>query len=109
MEADTTGDGTISRDEFDKHLERPEIIAHLNVLNLDVSETRGLFQLVDIDDTGNVEISEMVCNMMRLKGSARRVDIATLMYENKRIYSRLSGLFQHIEDLIAHVEERSSG
>eukprot|EP00971_Amphidinium_carterae_P156559 3103366-Amphidinium_carterae.1 len=36
-----------------------------------------------------VSIDEFVTGMMRLKGGAKGVDLATLIYENKRMYAHL--------------------
>mmetsp|Transcript_118861 Transcript_118861/g.222189 ORF Transcript_118861/g.222189 Transcript_118861/m.222189 type:complete len:91 (-) Transcript_118861:130-402(-) len=51
----------------------------------------GLFKLLDIDGSGAVGIEEFVIGCMRLKGSAKSIDLATLMYENKRMVEQASG------------------
>jgi len=90
--------GTITREELEERLQDPQTLAHLKILGLDVSETRGLFQLLDIDEQAVVSIEEFVLSMMRLKGNAKGVDLATVMYENKRITVRLTAFMRYVED-----------
>jgi len=79
-------------------LEDPNTIANLKLMGLDVMEARGLFQLLDVDETKEVDIEEFVTGMMRLKGTAKGTDVATVMYENKRIIVRLSAFMRYVED-----------
>lgn len=97
LEADVDGSGSITQDEFDARLSDPKCSAQLQLLDLDVWTVRGLFKLLDMDDTG-VQIEELVYAMMRLRGSAKAVDVATLLYENKRIVSRLQTFMSFTED-----------
>merc|ERR1712023_172002 len=53
---------------------------------IDVAEAKGIFNLLDLDKSGSVTIEEFVFGLMRIKGAAKAVDTATLIYENKRFY-----------------------
>merc|ERR1711862_993694 len=59
---------------------------------LQITEAHGLFRLLDIDNSGQVSIAEFVLGCLRLRGSARNVDVATLLYENKRMMHAISGM-----------------
>merc|ERR1712066_793451 len=78
----------------------PATIAHLQILGLGVSEARGIFKLLDLDCRDMVSINELVLGLMRLTGHAKGVDIATLMYENKRIMMRLTAFMHYMEDIV---------
>merc|ERR1719323_2991548 len=82
-------------------------MTYLKIIGLGVYEARGLFQLLDIDDKDFVEIEEFVCGMMRLKGTG--VDIATLMYENKRILTRLTAFMRFVEDHMSRTHNPAPG
>jgi len=97
-EADADKTQTITRQELEEHLQDEQVMAYLKFLELDIQETRGLFQLLDVDEKDEVGIEEIVMGMMRLKGAAKGVDIATLMYENKRIFVRLAAFMHYVED-----------
>merc|ERR1711937_184734 len=70
------------------------MMAHLRAIGLEVNEALGLFKLLDVDETNEVSIQEFVVGCMRLKGGAKSIDLATLMYENKRTMER----FKTFED-----------
>merc|ERR1719382_246796 len=63
-------------------------------LGLDPYEARGLFLLLDIDGSGEVDIEEFCCGCLRLKGGAKTVDLVTLMYETKRLAKQIGNLFK---------------
>lgn len=97
-DANVSGDSTLNEQALELHLQNNEVIAYLKFLEIDVQEARGLFQLLDVDESGCVNIDEFVFGMMRLKGAAKGVDVATLMYETKKIYVRLVALAKFMED-----------
>jgi len=112
-EADTDQSGSISWDEFENHLGDPRVRAHLRSLGLEFEEARALFQLLDIDKSGDIAIDEFVFGLLRLKGGAKSVDLATLMYENKRIAAEINKLacfckakFELLQVEVAYVERQ---
>jgi len=84
-EADDDASGYISKDEFDKHMKAAETKAQFASLNISVAEARRFFYLLDTDNSESICINEFIHGCMRMKGSASGVDIATLLYENKRM------------------------
>jgi len=103
---DADNSGNISKDELERLLMRKETHAYLVLLGLDISEARGLFQLLDIDDDHEVSIEELVHGLMRLKGGAKGLDLATFMFENKKTNLRLEAFMQFVEDQFSHMEQR---
>jgi len=91
--SDVDGTGFISEDQMESLLQDKEQRTFLNALGIDGTEARGLFQLLD-DDSGTVSIHEFVTGVLRLKGSAKAVDMLTLMYENRKISTKLTKIFQ---------------
>jgi len=103
-EADLDGSGSITADEFEAKLSDEKCSAQLQLLDLDVWTVRGLFRLLDMDECG-VHIEELVYAMMRLRGSAKAVDVATLLYENKRIVNRLTLFMNFTEECFAEMQD----
>lgn len=91
-ESDADGSGQVSKEEFMRVLANEEMVAHLNSLGLHTDEAHGLFELLDDDDSGFMEVDEFVNGILRLKGAAKAVDMVTLLYENKKIYRKLNKL-----------------
>jgi len=113
--ADIDNSGTISVEEFEQHLQRSEVRAHLAAIGIEVGEARGLFKLLDLDKSGEVTIEEFVFGCMRLKGGAKSIDLANLMYENKRMaqqwhrfFTFCHSEFEHSRRFQARVEDSLS-
>merc|ERR1712003_489360 len=90
--------GTISKQELMEHLRSDEIDAYLKTLDVTVSDAQGVFKLLDVSGMGEVNIDEFVLSLMRFQGSARAVDVATLLYEGKRNEARWNAYMDYIEE-----------
>jgi len=100
--ADHDKSGTLSLKELEKHLSDQHVRARLNVFGLEVSEAWGFFQLLDIDDRGFVDVSQFALGCLRLRGAAKGIDAATLMYENKKMMAVIS---DHLNRLTVRIEK----
>jgi len=101
--ADKDKDGIITRSELSEHLSNAHVVGYLHSLDLGAPEVWSLFQLLDVDQDHSVQIEELLHAMIRLKGGAKGVDVATLIYESKRmnvkVHSWMVYLIQKIENL----------
>jgi len=84
-EADNDNSGTISWEEFQAKLDDPSMQEFLKNIELDKTEARGLFKLLDVDESDEVPIDEFVTGCFRLKGSGKSLDLASIMHENKKM------------------------
>lgn len=98
IEADVDNSGYLDLEEFEKHLEDHRVRAYLHYLGLDPDEAKGLFKLLDLGNDGKVGRKEFVLGCMRLKGPAKNVDMATLLYENKRMMELWSSFMTYVEE-----------
>lgn len=85
LEADASKTGTISLEDFQAKLKDERMQSHLLALRLDPSEALGYFSLLDTEGTGIVPVQEFVVGCYRLKGQAKGLDLASVMYENKKL------------------------
>merc|ERR1719433_1914203 len=92
MELDTDCSGSLSVEEFEKHVEDEKIQAYLKSRQIDIGQVRTLFTLLDIDQTGDLSMDEFVQGIMRLKGNASSMDLAVLTYQVEYIVEILSSL-----------------
>merc|ERR1712084_53133 len=112
---DKDGTGTISKQELMEHLTSDEIDAYLKTLDVTVSDAQGVFKLLDVTGQGEVNIDEFVLSLMRFQGSARSVDVATLLYEGKRSEARWNAYMDYIEEQFdvlktrLHIDSRKTG
>jgi len=105
-ETDSDESGTISWEEFESHLTDPRVIAYFAALELDVGEARGLFELLDTEESNEVPIDEFVVGCFRLKGGAKGIDLAALMYENKKMMKSIRGFMHVTEEGLGALDQR---
>eukprot|EP00746_Dinoflagellata_sp_MGD_P040890 gnl/MRDRNA2_/MRDRNA2_198754_c0_seq1.p1 gnl/MRDRNA2_/MRDRNA2_198754_c0~~gnl/MRDRNA2_/MRDRNA2_198754_c0_seq1.p1 ORF type:complete len:231 (-),score=40.02 gnl/MRDRNA2_/MRDRNA2_198754_c0_seq1:262-897(-) len=98
LEADTDQSDTVTWQEFQAHLDDSRVQAYFKTLDIDASEVYGLFKLLDLDGNGVVGVNDFVIGCMRLKGQAKAIDLATLMYENNRLAMSIKRLFNLVMD-----------
>merc|ERR1719253_726914 len=84
IEADTSGDGYMSFEEFQDLLTHPKALTYMQTLELDVHEAESLFHLLD-DGDGKVSFDEFLHGIVRLKGQARSLDVITILHNNTRM------------------------
>mmetsp|Transcript_73397 Transcript_73397/g.198475 ORF Transcript_73397/g.198475 Transcript_73397/m.198475 type:complete len:110 (+) Transcript_73397:1-330(+) len=77
--ADRNGDGCLGRHEFAFILTNPLIRMWLASMNLDVSDTKLLFDLIDSEHPdGKITSDELISGVARLRGPARSLDVKAL-------------------------------
>lgn len=89
---DLSDDGYISLHEFEEILEIPQARGFMELLDLEVSEARTVFELLD-DGDGMVSYAEFSSGVMRLKGQARAMDVIASMRD-----------IRHLQNMILDVE-----
>lgn len=101
--ADEDQSGMISWEEFERKLDDESMVKYFKALELDVCEAKGLFTLLDVDNVGEILIEEFVSGCLRLRGGAKAIDLATLMYYNKRMSSNMRAHCVYIEEMLEEV------
>merc|ERR1719410_2950823 len=59
---------------------------------IDLGQVQTLFFLLDVDETGDVDMEEFVQGVLRLKGGATSMDLAVLTYRVEHILHRIQAL-----------------
>jgi len=106
QEADKDASGTVSWDEFQKYLNHHRMMKFFRAIELDVTEARGLYKLLDVDESDEVPIDEFVTGCFRLKGNAKSLDLASLMHENKKVMQVLMKFMSYTEEQFGLLQER---
>eukprot|EP00928_Gymnodinium_smaydae_P056119 TRINITY_DN39545_c0_g1_i1.p1 TRINITY_DN39545_c0_g1~~TRINITY_DN39545_c0_g1_i1.p1 ORF type:complete len:608 (+),score=80.26 TRINITY_DN39545_c0_g1_i1:91-1824(+) len=89
--------GKISRDAFVDCLGTPEIVAFLSSLELDVQDATMLFDLLDVEKSYSITLDQFVMGCVRLKGTARSVDMAVLLRQNQWLMTTLRKMSKHMD------------
>jgi len=93
----------ITWDEFQSKMDAPEMKEYFKAINVDPSEAYGLFQLLDTDGSGDVDCSEIVNGLLRLRGNARALELSLLMSETSRIHQTLEKQAKEVERRFAGI------
>lgn len=94
-EADRSGDGKVTWEEFEELLSKPSARAYLSALELETHEVESMFMLLD-DGDGSISSEEFLSGIVRLKGQARSLDVLLLLHENKKIAAHVDRLTNDI-------------
>jgi len=98
-EIDADGSGTISIEEFKGAIEDSRMVAYFNALGLEITDVQSLFLMLDRDQTGSIDVDEFLLGCMRLKGEARSLDLAKLLYETDWLVHNFETMLDIIKDL----------
>jgi len=84
-EIDSAGTGVITREELAEAFKSEKVRYSFSVLDIDISDSNYLFDMLDLDRSGEVDMDEFVSGCLRLKGNAKSIDIHTLMLEIRHL------------------------
>jgi len=96
-------ESNLSFEQFDACMRDERVVAYFSIMGLDHSDAWDLFKLLDTDSSGEVNLDEFVRGFMRLRGTAKSIDIAKLAYENKQMRDKLSSFMSRVEGRLSMV------
>jgi len=98
---DESETGKIQWSQFKEYFYREEIQAYLAYHGLDTSHVKLLFAMIDRDNSGSVNMRQMIIGMLRLKGHAKGLDTRVLLHGLKRTVKDI----QSIQDDVAQIKQ----
>lgn len=78
---DGSHSGLISLLDLESNLDNPRLVAYFKEIDIDTSEARGLFRLLDRDGSGTIDADEFLSGCLRLRGPAKALDLQLVMRE----------------------------
>lgn len=97
-EIDEDQSGYIDLNEFERLMNDARVKAYFRTMGLHISTAYHLFRLLDLDNSRTVSTSEFLMGCLRLQGNAKSVDVATLMYENKRMMMKWVAFMDYVQE-----------
>eukprot|EP00929_Paragymnodinium_shiwhaense_P058811 TRINITY_DN29467_c0_g1_i1.p1 TRINITY_DN29467_c0_g1~~TRINITY_DN29467_c0_g1_i1.p1 ORF type:complete len:601 (-),score=177.66 TRINITY_DN29467_c0_g1_i1:174-1976(-) len=73
--ADLDRSGTLTIDEVEAALDKPEVYSKLKMIDFPVEDPGHMFRTLDWDDCKELTIDEFITGCMRMKGSAKSKDL----------------------------------
>jgi voltage-gated sodium channel len=92
LHGDSDGDGFITLDELEQCLMRSDVEEKLESVGLPRSDARELFLILDVDDSGQIDVEEFINGILKLKGECRPKDLMGLIMNQKQLMRRLDGV-----------------
>eukprot|EP00930_Biecheleria_cincta_P070725 TRINITY_DN5833_c0_g1_i1.p1 TRINITY_DN5833_c0_g1~~TRINITY_DN5833_c0_g1_i1.p1 ORF type:complete len:530 (+),score=90.81 TRINITY_DN5833_c0_g1_i1:119-1708(+) len=83
---DDSGDGKCTLVEFERHLADTKMQALLRSLDIEVRDALLLFELLDNDGSGEIDMEEFITGCITLRGPAKAVHVEKL----KRLHDQMS-------------------
>merc|ERR1712113_733788 len=74
-----TDDTLVTRDVFNLWLNDPEMVELLDELDIGTGNKSQLFDVLDCDLSGELEVNEIISGMMRLRGPPEKSDIVAAL------------------------------
>jgi len=104
---DVTGTGAIHVDGLNSLLFDTMVTDVLDDMEMDTSEVAGIFKLLDVDDSGYVNIDELLITMFRLHAQTQGVDLPSLLHESRKVGCHLMNATKASEDGVSDVKKSS--
>merc|ERR1712087_58477 len=76
---DVDSDGSISSEEFLESLDSKEMAMYFEALDVDIDEAEAIFNLIDTDGSGAVDLREFVDGCFRLHGPMKSIQFASFI------------------------------
>ncbi|CAK0802514.1 unnamed protein product, partial [Prorocentrum cordatum] len=100
MEMDVDGSGTVSREEILGFVNDERVQYYLTALGLDVDDAERLFVLLDENRDGEIELDQFLSGCLRLKGSARSIDVCSLIHQSRQLCKRIEEIDVLLHDFM---------
>lgn len=106
-------DVIITRDLFGSVVEEPAVLKLLEELEVHVSNPEALFDALDADCSGALDVTELVQGILRLRGSAEKSDLVASLLGVRAVQARLQAFEERTvaahKRLEALLEKRATG
>mmetsp|Transcript_80255 Transcript_80255/g.125034 ORF Transcript_80255/g.125034 Transcript_80255/m.125034 type:complete len:406 (+) Transcript_80255:1-1218(+) len=90
--ADPDNTGSLNWEQFESCLDKDFMQEFFKVIDVDRSDAKNVFALLDSDDSGEINLDEFLNGCLGLHGPAKSLHLATLMYQ-----SRITARYQAME------------
>merc|ERR1712032_262363 len=95
---------SMSWGDFEDQLKCPQMQDYFKAIDVDPCEAKGVFKLLDLDDSGSIDAEEFISGCVRLRGPAKALELAVLQHELQRMSTCFQAHAQYVEARLAGVE-----
>lgn len=103
-EFDTDGSGTVTREEFRRHMRNDQMVSYMASVGLELHDVEHFFRTVAGEDQ-EVSIDRFVEGCMAMRGHATALDVQRQLFESKRLEDNLNGFRKESRETMSKVEK----
>mmetsp|Transcript_160083 Transcript_160083/g.307199 ORF Transcript_160083/g.307199 Transcript_160083/m.307199 type:complete len:166 (+) Transcript_160083:1-498(+) len=103
---DTTGSGRISRDDFMSHLQNNQMLAFLSRIGIDAIDAAHFFDILADEKNSTVDVETFVLGCMKLRGSARSMDLLGLIHTHEMRSARLKSSISQCQSTLSKMQKQ---
>lgn len=82
-EIDEKSNKSITMEDLEEAMSAHKLSSFLQSMGIDTEDVMTLFQIIDSDGSGFIDVDEFVTGCMRLHGPAKSLDVAKMGFENQ--------------------------
>jgi len=101
-------EGGLTLQQFVAKVDEPEMQEFFKSIDVDPSQAQLLFQLVDLNDNGEIDAEEFFAGCIRLNGAAKAIDTQVLVQEVCKISERIINIEMGLERRSAEIPSPTS-
>lgn len=98
--ADKDHSGELTKEEFLEALHNADVMKLLHEVGIDMRGAEGLFDILDYDESGNLDVTEFIEGCMRARGDAKAKDILALQCDLWRTQQWVRNELQQMTDTV---------
>jgi rRNA maturation protein Rpf1 len=95
----------LTLENFQEILRHKQVRDLFNILEIDTSESQQLFEELDVSRDGKVDFNEFTSGLLKLKGSAKSVDLVVLGADMKRYIEQQASFMARVEHRFGQVAQ----
>mmetsp|Transcript_67516 Transcript_67516/g.124447 ORF Transcript_67516/g.124447 Transcript_67516/m.124447 type:complete len:205 (-) Transcript_67516:42-656(-) len=80
----------LTSEQFSNEMQSEEFIEFFEAIDVHVEESEGFFALLDVDKQGEIDFETFLHGILRVRGSAKSLDLTLLMHECEYMFTRIS-------------------
>lgn len=106
---DENGDGKCSYHEFTKHLDDETTQALLSSLEIEGRDAVALFEMLDTDNSGGVDLQEFVTGCITMRGGSKAIHVEKIANIVQILQDKVDGLEGKVDDMseVLHKNEKN--
>lgn len=94
----STAEEEIDWEAFQKKMDNPQMLDFFKGIDVDPSEAKGIFSLIDADESGSINADEFLNGCVRLHGPSKALETAVLLHEVRAIRRNVNRLEQTVSN-----------